>query len=392
MVSGKAASVMKSLHSRSRRDRARLPIAPTEHSWEHVLAGFADAVVVTDERGQVALFNEAAETLTGVPAARVVGEPCAQLFARTPVLAEMVQRVLESGQGETRGEEELRRRDRTVPVRVVCLPVWDVHDRIRGVTIVIHDLSYQRTLEEAARRNENLARLGTLVAGLAHEIKNPLAGIKGAAQLLASQLPAEPSLHEFIGVITKEVDRLSALVEDLLNLGAPPPPRLAPLNVHRVVQHVLSLLATELTQRAIQLRCEFDPSLPEVRGDEAQLSQVFLNVLKNAIEAMAPSAGAEPRPSLLTVSTRMETDFHILQARDRSQKFLRVEFADEGRGVDPADGTKVFEPFFTTKARGTGLGLTISQRIVAAHGGTIRITPNRPAGAVVTVTLPVAAP
>jgi two-component system nitrogen regulation sensor histidine kinase GlnL len=359
-----------------------------ETPWQDVLTNFTDPVVVMDRASRIVFFNPAAEELTGLPRGRVLGEPCERVFASAPLLAEMVARVQQHGQSESRGEEHLELRRRLLPVRLSCLPLWDESEMIRGTALVIHDLSYQKTLEESARRNESLARLGTLVAGLAHEVKNPLAGIKGAAQLLERRIGDEPDLREYTGVITREVDRLTRLVEDLLAVGAPPKPRLAPLNVHRVIQHVLSLIGQELTQREIQLRCEFDPSLPDIRGDDAQLSQVFLNLLKNAIDAM--SGGDLPRSGrVITVSTRMETDFHILREHDRSSKFLRIEIGDQGVGIGADDATRIFEPFFTTKPRGTGLGLAISHRIVAEHGGIMRAMPNRPRGTVLTVTLPV---
>jgi two-component system, NtrC family, nitrogen regulation sensor histidine kinase GlnL len=362
-----------------------------ERPWEDVLASFTDAVVVLDHDSRVVLFNQAAEELMGTAKARMLREPSTRIFARTPVLLDMIVRVTRSGQSESRGEELLQSPGRSIPVRVTCLPLWGANDQLRGTILVIHDLSYQKTLEENARRNESLARLGTLVAGLAHEVKNPLAGIKGAAQLLESRLTDRPDLRDYTEVIEREVNRLSGLVEDLLSLGAPPKPRLRPTNIHRVIQHVLSVLREELARRGIKLRCEFDPSLPDVQGDDSQLSQVFLNLLKNAMEAMCTDEPANPRRDTITVSTRMETDFHILHGRDRSSKFLRVEISDLGMGIAPQDAVRVFEPFFTTKPRGTGLGLAISQRIVAEHGGIMRATPNRPRGTVLTVTLPVAA-
>ncbi len=369
--------------------RSPSPPVVTAALWEDVLASFTDAVAVMDENARIVFFNQAAEELTGLPQARVLGQPCAQVFAQTPLLAQLVSRVQAHGQSESHGDELLHRPGRSIPVRITCLPLWDTHDRMRGTALVIHDLSYQKTLEDSARRNESLARLGTLVAGLAHEIKNPLAGIKGAAQLLEGRLAGQADLQEYTAVITREVDRLSGLVEDLLTLGAPPKPRFAALNIHRVIQDVLALVAGELTRRSIQLRCEFDPSLPAVQGDDAQLSQVFLNLLTNAMEAMAADGAAG---DTITITTRMETDFHILRERDRASKFLRVEVADQGVGIEPADAARIFEPFFTTKPRGTGLGLAISHRIVGEHGGIIRFLPNRPRGTVVTVTLPVAAP
>lgn len=375
----------------TRDDRARglLPPATAKIDWEDVLANFTDAVVVLDNDLRVVLFNQAAEELTGKPQAKALGQPCSRVFPQTPLISEIVARVRENGQSESRSEETLLRRGKLVPVRITCLPFWDAENRMRGTSLIIHDFSHQKTLEESARRNENLARLGTLVAGLAHEVRNPLAGIKGAAQLLQGRLGGQPDLREYTAVITREVDRLSSLVEDLLNLGAPPKPRLQPLNVHRVIWDVVKLVEEELTRREIQLRCEFDPSLPEIHGDGEQLNQVFLNLIKNAIEAMSPDGKPADVSMTLKISTRMETDFHILRDRDHASKYLRIDVADQGEGIKQEHAARMFEPFFSTKPRGTGLGLAISQRIVAEHGGTMRAVPNRPHGTVIRVTLPV---
>jgi two-component system nitrogen regulation sensor histidine kinase GlnL len=380
---------MKPRRSAIRRDVSRPTLAAAAHPWEDVFASFSDAVVVTDERTCVVLLNPAAEELIGLPRGRVIGHPCTTIFPQTPLIHDMVRRVQASGVSESQGEVQLQQRGRSAAVRIACLPVWDAHDRIRGSTVVIHDLTSHKTLEEAARRNESLARLGTLVAGLAHEIKNPLAGIKGAAQLLQQRLVDRPDLHDYTTVIGREVDRLSALVQDLLTLGSPAKPQHVPLNIHAVIRHVLAVIEGELTAQGIRLRSEFDPSLPDVLGDHAQLSQVFLNLLKNAVEATIARPVPHTPPPTISVTTRMETDFHVLRARRRSDKFLRVEIADHGTGIDPATSERLFEPFFTTKPRGTGLGLAISHRIVAEHGGIIRAEANRPRGTVVTVTLPV---
>jgi len=358
--------------------------------WGDVLAAFNDAVVVMDEERRIVLFNPAAEELSGQPQRRVIGEPCDHVFAETPLITDMVMRVQSHGQSESRGEEQIVRHRRSIPVHITCLPLFDKSDSVSGVALVIHDLSYQRTLEDSARRNESLARLGTLIAGLAHEVRNPLAGIKGAAQLLEARLAAQGDLSEYTAVITREVDRLSALVEDLLVLGAPPKPRLVPLNIHRVIQQVVAVIGPDCDRDGIRLQFGFDPSLPDVLADEAQLSQVFLNVLRNACEAMTANGSVIRGRDTITISTRMETDFHILREHDRARQFLRVEIADQGTGMDPETAGQMFEPFFTTKARGTGLGLAISYKIVAEHGGIIRAAANHPVGTAVTVTLPVA--
>lgn len=372
------------------RFRARGTPAPDTAvpSLPDLLAALTDAVVVLDADQRVVLFNPAAEELIGLPQKRALGSTAATVFADTPLITAMVDRVTALGQSESHNEEWLVRNRRAVPVRITCSPLWNENDQVAGTALVIHDLGYQRTLEDSVRRHESLARLGTLVAGLAHEVRNPLAGIKGAAQLLASHPDAAPALGEYSAVISREVDRLSALVEDLLTLGAPPKPRLAPINVHRVIQEVVAVTQPELARARVRLQYAFDPSLPDVQADAAQLSQVFLNIVRNALDAMASGGTAPPDRNQLTIGTRMETDFHILRGERRS--FLRVEFADQGSGIDAATAAQMFEPFFTTKARGTGLGLAISSKIIAEHGGIIRASANHPHGTVITVSLPVA--
>ncbi len=377
---------------RSRPDRSRSVPSPDVSSslpgWDSVLSSIGDAIIIIDADDRVVLFNPAAEQLLGRAQAHVLDRPCAEVFQATPAVSEIVRRTLATGQTQARTEELRTRRDSAVPVRLHTWVIWD-HDggRIRGTVLTIHDLSYQRTLEEDARRTERLARLGTLVAGLAHEVKNPLGGIKGAAQLLALRLKDRPDVAEYTDVIVRETNRLSRLVDELLMVGSPRPPELVPLNIHRVIRDVLALVQPELDAAGIRLRVEFDPSLPDAWGDSAQLTQVFLNLLKNAIEAMRGMT--RDGGHTLRVLTRMETDFHLVRREDGIGKFLRVEIADTGPGT-PAAGERVFEPFYSTKPRGTGLGLAICQRIVAGHGGSIRLENGPHGGAVSTVNLPLA--
>jgi two-component system nitrogen regulation sensor histidine kinase GlnL len=340
----------------------------------------ADAVILTNGEDHVMLFNQAAEELTGLPAAQVLGRRCADVFADTTLIGTIVQRTRTSRQTQSCGEETLIVSRHTVPVRLSCSPIWGSAGEVQGTALVIQDLSYQKKLEDEARRNDTLVRLGGLVAGLAHEVKNPLGGIKGAAQLLAKRFPDERAIGEYTGVMIREIDRLSRLVEQLLTLGAMPTPELAAINVHKILHDVLALLAPELQAKNTTVRLEIDPSLPEVRGEEAQLTHVFLNLVKNAVEAM-------PERGTLTITTRMETDFHIRRTA-MPGKFLRVELADTGPGFPPDSLDHVFEPFFTTKPRGTGLGLAICERTIAAHGGDIKIENRHGGGARVTVVLP----
>src|SRR6185503_8064326 len=166
------------------------------------------------------------------------------------------------------------------------------------------DIKRRKELEEDLKRADRLALMGTLAAGLAHEIRNPLGGIKGAAQLLRRSVDANPTVHEFIDIMIREVDRVNQLIEQLLDLSRPAQLTLEPVNIHEILDDVLMLEGHSVGAGEIRIRNRFDPSLPPIRGDRAQLTQVFLNLVKNAFQAM--DAGG-----VLTLPTRLETDYHI---------------------------------------------------------------------------------
>jgi two-component system nitrogen regulation sensor histidine kinase GlnL len=188
----------------------------------------------------------------------------------------------------------------------------------------------------------------------------------------------------------REIDRLSELLGQLLQLAAGPRLELQQVNVHKVLTEVL-LLEREAAPSGVKILTQFDPSLPGVSGDEAQLAQVFRNLIKNGLQALAGCRGG-----MLTISTRMATDFHLVRLKEqtgrkaaRRGRFLSIDFADNGPGIAPERLPQLFTPFFTSKSRGTGLGLAVSQRIVAQHGGTIRVESTPGQGALFHVYLPV---
>jgi two-component system nitrogen regulation sensor histidine kinase GlnL len=225
--------------------------------------------------------------------------------------------------------------------------------------------------------------MGTLAAGLAHEIKNPLGGIKGAAQLLRRAARSDPSVAEYTDIMIREVDRVNDLIEQLLDLSRPAGLNLAPVNIHEILDQVLWLEGQTAAGTQIQLRKRFDPSLPPVRADRAQLTQVFLNLVKNAFQAMGQSG-------TLIVTTRLQTDFRVRDQGGPATRFIWVDIADEGAGIREADLPQIFSPFFTTKTNGTGLGLAICYRIIKEHGGTIRVESAENRGSTFRVSLMVA--
>ena len=351
--------------------------------WADVLASISDGVIALDAAGILSALNPAAEHLIGVAASQAIGRPIQQLFGGRTAnawLAELALSTLEQGLARRRGEDRLRARGHEVSVSASCAPVHDEQGELRGAVLVLHDLTLERALDTTTRRADQLAALGSVPLGLAHEIRNPLGGIKGAAQLLRANL-SDPAQVQATDVIIREVDRLDGLVEQLRGLGTPPRLQLAPQNIHRILNDVLALQRQAPDWGQIVLRTEFDPSLPEVLGDRAQLTQVFLNLVRNAVESLGGHGE-------LTVSTRIETRYHVRRRSHRNQ-FLSVTVADDGPGVPEDVQNHLFSPFFTTKARGTGLGLAVCHRIVAEHGGIIAHEPRLGRGARFVVTLPV---
>lgn len=361
--------------------RAGAPQAPVR--WTDVLASISDGVVVLDADGVLRDLNPAAEQLIGLAASQASGSPVEELVAgrRTNAwVAELARATLQEGLARRRSEDRLRARGQDVAVSAACAPVHDEAGVLRGAVLVLHDLTLERALDSTTRRADRLAALGTVALGLAHEIRNPLGGIKGAAQLLRAGLSDPAQIHA-TDIIIREVDRLDGLVEQLRSLSTPPRLQLAPHNIHRVLNDVVSLQRQAPEWRDIQLRTEFDPSLPAVLGDRAQLMQVFLNLVKNAVEALGGRGQ-------LTVSTRIETRYHIRRRSHRNQ-FLSVTIADDGPGIPEHAQSQLFSPFFTTKARGSGLGLAVCHRIIAEHGGIIAYEPRPGGGSRFRVTLPV---
>ena len=223
--------------------------------------------------------------------------------------------------------------------------------------------------QEHLRRADRLSALGEMAAVLAHEIQNPLAGIKGALEIVSSRVTAGSPEAEFADIGGKELARLEALVREFLTFARPHEPTLRPTDIHEIVERVVALLGAEAERKGVALVCERPAMLPALSLDPEQIIQVIFNVMLNAIQAT--DAGGHVR-----IRESFEPGWGV------------VDVIDEGPGISPEHIPRIFDPFFTTKPRGTGLGLAISQRIVSAHRGTIEALRGSLAGSVFRVRLP----
>jgi len=317
--------------------------------------------VLSTELEPVAV-NQAAESLFGVSQSNPALMKA--LMRRNAWLDKMVRECLSNGQDLGQAETALALRRSAISVSVGVSPLLTRTGQLSGAIVLLHDLSHQRGLQNRAIGDEASANLGVSAAGLAHEIKNPLTGIKGAAELLAGMYPSDYRARQYCDVILRGADRLASLVEQVLAVSGPQRLKQEPVNIHQVLHQALAMAGLyPATPRSIVVVQRFDPSLPEVSGDAAALERVFLNLIKNAVEAIESSG-------MIRLHTRMETQFR-LTSRGVRRQFLRVEVSDSGKGMTLDEAGQLFTPFYTSKPNGTGLGLVLSQRIVALHGGKI---------------------
>ena len=357
--------------------------SPPRISWEQILANLDDGVIALDAAGRVVFFNEASEILTDISSAAALGQSLAKIFKREPWLVDLVSRTRPPRHRRATAEGDfITRWGKKIPVGVTVSPLQDRHGHFAGTILLVRDIKRRKELEEDLKRADRLALMGTLAAGLAHEVRNPLGGIKGAAQLLRRSVDNDPSVREFTDIMIREVDRVNQLIEQLLDLSRPADLELAPINIHEILEDVLLLEAQANGDKVLQVRKWFDPSLPPIRGDRARLTQVFLNLVKNAFQAMERGT--------LTVTTRLETDYHIRERGTAPNRLIWIDLADEGAGIREEDLPQIFSPFFTTKNNGTGLGLATCYRIIKEHGGTIRVESIEGTGSTFRVSLVVA--
>jgi two-component system nitrogen regulation sensor histidine kinase GlnL len=325
---------------------------------EDILDNLSTSIVVLDSRLNITALNAASQALLETSEARCLGRHLRTLLLHPDDwLHSLKQVVASSNPLARRGIPLFLHTGHEVHVDLLATPISTAD----GNTHLIIELqAVDRLLkisrEEALIHSQETTR--AVIRGLAHEIKNPLGGVRGAAQLLARELPNE-DLREYTEIIIREADRLRDLVDRLL--GPRQQPDLQPINIHEIVEHVRNLINAEVDNRVTIVR-DYDPGLPEIPGDKAQLIQAVLNIMRNALQASEST-----QDCIITLKTRAQRQFTIGPHRHRV--VCRVDIIDNGPGIPEELQHDVFIPMVTTRAEGTGLGLSIAQSVVNRHGG-----------------------
>ena len=318
--------------------------------YREALDAHPAATLLVSRAGTILHLNATAEELLALSSSRFGLRPIAELPRFGGALAALVERAI-TERVTTQGEIDLGPPKGAVGATVVPLL------RPRGVRGAVVRL----------RAAEGRIDLEALAAGLAHEIKNPLAGLKGAAELMGDELPSGSPLKAYTDLIAREASRVDGLVRSLLDLTRPLQLELRAENVHAVCDDVL-LLARPILPPGVLVVRRFDPSLPDLEIDRDAVAQVLLNLVKNAAEAMAGREGT------LVLETGVVPGMRA-RVRGRVRQLVRVAVIDEGPGLP--EGMDLFTPFATTKPKGTGLGLVLSRRIAEAHGGRLELRNRR---------------
>jgi len=355
--------------------RTESALLESDARWRAVIASAVDAMIVIDEKGAIEVFNPAAERLFGYASDEVVGRNVNMLMPSPyreehdryidAYLATGVQKIIGVGR-EVTG----RRRDgSTFPVH---LSVGEMSlGTGRHFTGILHDLTPRLQLEATLREQTALARLGEMAAVIAHEVKNPLAAVRGAIQVVGRRLPADNRDGPIITEIVARIDALDELLKDLLLFARTPQPRFTQVDLGALLRATTGFLSSDPALRDITF--DLAGALPPVTGDPELLRIVVQNLLLNAAQAMHGRG---------TVTVRLSSE-------NGAQK---VVIADRGQGMSPEVRENLFRPFFTTKSRGTGLGLATARRLVELHAGSIAVDSTVGRGTTMTVVLPGTAP
>lgn len=339
---------------------------------DYILNSMSSGILVIDADGTVVTINPAAEEILGVKKEDVLLHNLDEALGRTvPELTRELEDALREQRDRRRHEVTLTTGDRRTPLGTSISLLRDSSGHKRGAVSVFQDLTEVQEMRDRIRKADRMAAIGELSAGIAHELRNPLASINGSIEMLAGELKLTGENRRLMKLIMRESDRLERIIADFLEFARLRPPRKRLIPVSTCLSEVLVLLRNNVDKsEGITIHVEDNTTDVFVGADDEQLRQVLTSMAVNACEAM-PDGGA------LRIRT-MQDD----------PGSLRISFVDDGPGIDDEAADRLFEPFFTTKDGGTGLGLAIANRIILAHGGTIKFRNRKRGGAEFEIVLP----
>jgi two-component system, NtrC family, sensor kinase len=365
--------------------KSRNELAKSEKLYKSLVESAEDAILNVDAKGEIISINRYGAKILGYTPQGIMGKTISEVLPGKT--REELNRLIQQVFADTRGRRAtqcLMVGDKEYCFHFNFTPIKEENDQVLSVLIIGHDITSQKKMEDQLYHTEKLASLGQLAAGVAHEINNPLAIILGFSDMLLERLEENSKEHEMVETIERQGNNCKKIVENLMTFARAPEKDQYDTDINRCVWTVLKVVRNTLLTKKVKLEADLAEGLPRVRGDAAQLQQVFLNLINNGVMAM-------PQGGRLVITTELNAD--------RNQ--VQIRFADTGEGIKKEHLPKIYDPFFTTRkvGEGTGLGLSVSYAIVTKFGGTIvcesrtkEEAKDQASGTTFTISLPIAAP
>jgi len=325
-------------------------------SLDALMNSLKETIILFDKKTEITFINKSGEELLRKSSKDITGKKLLQIFHSEKTISPLIKKTIREGRS-LRGKSVVMNIGHPINIDFSLSPFF-VNDKIDGAILSISENIHITDREDYDYDFDSAVYL---LGTIAHEIKNPLAGIKGAAQLLGN-ISQDESINEYINLIIRETDRLNSILQDYLTICKNP--SLHPVNIHEVLEKALSIMNIPVLKAGLSLKRMYDPSLPQIQGDEAKLLQVFLNIIKNAVESMKKGGRLE-----ITTSPSRESFID----HGRIKRWVLISIKDTGKGIPEKDLNRIFLPFYTKKKSGTGIGLSFSKKVIKDHGGFIKV-------------------
>jgi two-component system nitrogen regulation sensor histidine kinase GlnL len=340
-------------------------------SFDAIINSLKETIILFDKKTTITYINKSGEELLRKSSKDITGKKLLQIFDSEKTISPLIKKTISEGRS-LRGKSAVLNIGHPISIDFSLSPYF-VNSRIEGAILSI---SENINITDREDYDYDFDSAVYLLGTIAHEIKNPLGGIKGAAQLLRNTVPDE-NINEYIDLIIRETDRLNSILQDYLTMCKNP--SLHPVNIHEVMEQALTIMNIPLLKAGIILKRMYDPSLPNIQGDETKLLQAFLNIIINAVESMKKGGRLE-------ISTSPSKESVI--DHGKIKRWVLISIKDTGRGIPEKDLKKIFLPFYTKKKSGTGIGLAFTKKVFKDHGGFIRVESQEGRGTVFHLYMP----
>jgi PAS domain S-box-containing protein len=356
---------------------------------ESIIQSMGSGLLTADLEHRITSFNMGAEQALGYNSSDVIGQPLEEIFPD-----ELCERLLSNVDDPDQGllNRELQVVDKLghpVFIGFTVTPRYDLHNRRVGTIISFRDITQIKQMQAEVQRMDRLASMGVLASGIAHEIRNPLAGIKTIAQTLEEEIEPDDLKREYVSRIVRQVNRMDDLLKTIFSYAKPREPKRRPIGLQEIIQEVVALVENRMRNQNVDFKEIYDPKLSTVYVDFYQIQQVFVNLFLNALDAM-PDGGELRLEALPKVATlrRVDRRGQSFPIQNKSANYVEVTVSDTGVGINQEALPSIFNPFFTTKPQGSGLGLSIVYRIMTEHHGEIHVDSEPNKGTTFSVLLP----